>query len=437
MKIDPWAATQYSDYTKLKQEFGIEDIDISSLPNPNKLLRRGVVFGQRGFSSILDALKKKKKFAIMTGLVPSGPMHIGHKLVIDQVIYFQSLGAEVFIAVADIEAYAVRNINFKLGEKIAIDDYIVNYIALGLKNENCQIYFQSKRKEVKDLGIELARKTNLSEMKAIYGFADDTNIGHLFSPLIQVGDILHVQLEKFGGPKPTIVPVGVDQDPHIRLTRELAFSTRLYNVLETKDGIGIFVKGEEEDVEKLLNKAEEKALSLGFKNLKKIPTYRALYITDGKKEDIKNIDEELINLEFELGYYGFYLPSATYNRFMTGLTGDKMSSSKPETCIFLNEKTETAIKKVKGCKTGGGTSIEEQRKYGGKPEQCIVFELLLYHFIEDDNELEEIFKECKNGDLLCGRCKEIACDRVKNFLNEMNEKREIAKEKINEYVVED
>jgi len=30
------------------------------------------------------------------------------------------------------------------------------------------------------------------------------------------------QLEDFGGPKPTAVPVGVDQDPHLRFTRDLS-----------------------------------------------------------------------------------------------------------------------------------------------------------------------------------------------------------------------
>ena len=44
-------------------------------------------------------------------------------------------------------------------------------------------------------------------------FSGSTNISHLYVPLIQVADILHPQLEEFGGPKPTVVPVGPDQDP--------------------------------------------------------------------------------------------------------------------------------------------------------------------------------------------------------------------------------
>ena len=235
MKIDPWSSTQYEDYLRLREEFGIEDFNFPDLPNPHRLIRRGVIFGHRGFDSIMDAIKYKKPWCILTGLAPSGKMHIGHKMTIDQVLYFQSIGAEIFLAVADIESLGVRGMPLEKGRELAINEYILNYIALGLKPENTQIYFQSKREAVKDLAYLMGNKTNWAEMRAIYGFDDSTNMTHVYSPLVQVGDILHVQLEKYGGPRPTLVPVGVDQDPHIRLTRNLAFSFRLFNVTVTKD----------------------------------------------------------------------------------------------------------------------------------------------------------------------------------------------------------
>ncbi len=45
---------------------------------------------------------------------------------------------------------------------------------------------------------------------------------HVQAPLVQVGDILHPQTDEYGGLRPIVVPVGVDQDPHLRLTRGLA-----------------------------------------------------------------------------------------------------------------------------------------------------------------------------------------------------------------------
>ena len=56
-------------------------------------------------------------------------------------------------------------------------------------------------------------------LRAIYG---ERQVGLYMSALIQAGDILMPQLPEFGGPKPVIVPVGADQDPHIRLSRDLA-----------------------------------------------------------------------------------------------------------------------------------------------------------------------------------------------------------------------
>ncbi|KAA0007842.1 MAG: tryptophan--tRNA ligase, partial [Thermoplasmata archaeon] len=196
IRIDPWSSKQY-DYEKLYQ-FGIEDFknEWKDLPSPPFFFRRGIVFGHRDFHRIKDAIKKKKPWVILTGLMPSGKMHLGHKIVIDQVIYYQSIGADIHIAVADIEAYATRGYSLKQAEKIAIEEYISNYIALGLKP--CHIYFQSKNNDVKDMAYLLAKKANLSQTTAIYGFTGSTNMAHVFAPFIQAGDILHVQLAAYG-----------------------------------------------------------------------------------------------------------------------------------------------------------------------------------------------------------------------------------------------
>lgn len=433
LRIDPWSSTQYKDYIRLREEFGIQEFNFELTKAP-KLFRRKVILGHRGFESVYKAIKKNKKFIVLTGLMPSGKMHLGHKMTIDQVIYYQSLGADVFIAIADIEAYATRGVKFEQAREIAITEYLLNYIALGLKP--CQVYFQTKRKEVLELAYQLALKTNLSEMKSIYGFDDSTNMCHIFAPLVQAGDILHVQLHKYCSPHPTIVPVGVDQDPHIRFTRDLVDAHRLFGVIQTKDKkIGLFLKTEE-GVQELLKACEEQLYKLGYKELKKIPEYKAIYIQDAKEEELLELNEALLNIELEFKGYGFYSPAATYHRLITGLTGDKMSSSKPESAIFLNDTVEEACAKVKNAKTGGAVSLKEQYTHGGKPEDCTVFELLLYHLIEDDKELEEIYKSCKEGKLGCGKCKEYAMQLTKEFLLELQDKRAQSKNKIKEYLVD-
>ena len=189
--------------------------------------------------------------------MPSGKMHLGHKIVIDQVIYYQSIGADITIAVADIEAFATRGYSIQTASHLAFEEYILNYIALGLRP--CRIYFQSKNELVKDLGYFLAKKANLSQVNAIYGFTGTTNMAHVFAPFVQTGDILHVQLNPYGSARPTLVPVGADQDPHIRFCRDIADSHRLYSIIpqSESDIVGVFVKGDAECILELLDRAVE------------------------------------------------------------------------------------------------------------------------------------------------------------------------------------
>ena len=164
---------------------------------------------------------------MMTGLMPSGKFHFGHKMVADQVIFYQKLGAKVYLAVADVEAYNSRNPNMKELRKVAIQEYLTNYVALGLDLSKCDFYFQSARSldgaksnAYYSLANMFGRHVTYNEFKAVYG---DVDPGKLSSSLLQAADMLHVQVAPFSKkPVPVIVPVGADQDPHLRLARDLA-----------------------------------------------------------------------------------------------------------------------------------------------------------------------------------------------------------------------
>jgi len=423
--INPWSSQQYKDYAKLRDQFGIQEFKFD-LPDAPPIFRRGVIFGHRGFEYIYRSIMKKEKFGVLTGLMPSGKMHFGHKMTIDQVAYYQRMGADVHIAVADIEAYASRGISLEKAKEIALEEYVPSYIALGLDPERTEVYFQSRRIEVKDIAWKLSRKVNLSEFLAIYGFSGETNMTHIFSPLIQVGDILHVQYEKFGGRRPIIVPVGVDQDPHMRLTRDIVDRWRMFSISPQDRGLGVFYKGE--DVRKKLERAREMLKERGYKKFEMNIPYKALYILDAGKEDYLEVESTLISLEEEFNPNVFYPPAATYHRLMTGLTGGKMSSSIPESAIFLTDTPEEAKKKVRNAKTGGRATLEEQRKYGGEPEKCTIYELFVYHLVEDDSHLREIYESCRSGERACGHCKKEAAELLGVWLEEFHERREWAKD---------
>lgn len=370
LEINPWGTEDVKDYEKLAKEFGIQPFAplLKRMRQPHLLMRRGLVFGHRDFDKILDALKRKESYAMMTGLMPSGKFHLGHKILAEQIIYHQQvLGGKVFLCVADIEAYNMRLNNMEALRKTAIEEYLLNYIALGLKPKNCDFYFQSERSKDPDhanafyrLAGMAARKTTFNEMRAIYG---EISPGKVMSVMIQVSDILHPMLPEFGGYRHVVVPVGVDQLNHLNLTRDIAAR---------------FTKSKE---------------------------------------------------------FKFTPPSSTYHKFIKGLKGGKMSSSDPYSYIALTDNPKTVREKImKYAFSGGRETIKKHRELGGNPDIDVSYQYLYTQFEPDDRKIKKIYDDYKSGKLLTGELKEILIEKLIEFLEKHNEKREKARDKISEFL---
>ncbi len=131
---------------------------------------------------------------------------------------------------------------------------------------------------------------------------------------------------------------------------------------------------------------------------------------------------------------GFYKPAQIHSRFLPGLgVGGKMSSSMPETCIFLKDPPKLAQKKVMNAYTGGQATIEEQKKLGGNPSICSIYYYESFLFEPDDTRLKTIEEDCRSGSLLCGEHKQMLAEKVKKFLLEHQEKREKLKDNLQDY----
>ena len=77
---------------KLVRDFGaglIEDIEKDKLPN-FYTFQRGLFYSHRDFNHFMEAIKKRKKVAIATGVNASGKLHIGHKMVFDTILFIAS-----------------------------------------------------------------------------------------------------------------------------------------------------------------------------------------------------------------------------------------------------------------------------------------------------------------------------------------------------------
>ena len=456
--LDPWASAGIDDYSKLFEEFGIQPFDelLPYVPDPCPFMRRRIIFGHRGYEPVLDAIVNGKPFAVMSGFMPSGRNHLGNKMVMEEIIWHQRMGGDAFVGIADMEAHSVRGMSWKDCRRIGVEDYVLSLIALGFEPGG-HIYYQSECSDVRDLAFELGTKTNVSELSAIYGFSGETSIAHLQSALVQSADILQPQIGRYGGPKPVVIPVGADQDPHIRLVRGLASKMRMfrceirsvqntqhYASVESANGVrisrhevyestGQYISVRGKSAPKAAMAAAASAINgMGY-DVKQYEEHLDIFADSVDARLFEMIESVVQRTELTFGGYGFVPPAATYHRFMSGLQGGKMSSSVPESIIALTEPPEDAFAKVKNAKTGGRMTLDEQKRLGGEPDKCTVYELLLFHLIPEDKEIVEIYHECKSGNRMCGPCKAYAAELMAEFLRGHQEEREIARERLGEY----
>ncbi|MHA2272586.1 MAG: tryptophan--tRNA ligase [Candidatus Hodarchaeales archaeon] len=211
------------DYQRLIDEFGIKHLNtvLAHIPenarHPYMSSFRDVMFGHIDLEPVAKAIIDKEPFGVMTGIKPSSAeYHIGSLITCSEVVYFQNMGGEVFFCIADLESYADGRTPLKEAEENAIEN-IADILALGLDLENAYIYRQSQEPLVQRFGFLFSSHVTYNMMRAIYG---EKPFGMYMSALIQAGDILLPQLLR--GPMPTVTPIGADQAPHARLTRDIA-----------------------------------------------------------------------------------------------------------------------------------------------------------------------------------------------------------------------
>jgi tryptophanyl-tRNA synthetase len=483
--LDPWGSSTIDDYPKLFEQFGIEEFDESEVPNAHFLMRRGAIFGHREYDRVREAMANDEPFAALSGFMPTGDPHIGHKLVFDELIWHQQQGGEVYGLIADMEAHSARGMSWDDIDEHA-RSYLLSLLALGFDAEEGELYRQSDNRVLQDLAFEIGSTTNFSEFEAIYGFGGETNVSHMQSVVTQLADILYPQLDE---PMPTVIPVGPDQDPHVRFARDAATRMRyfkvteafasfeldaderalfraLYDALAADDTVETDDLRCEDTAEHLqafdadADEATRVSLARKLENAGKEPIRPRVRFLDrnaneaafdalaerisGEKRrydahidtfDLspEAADELAREVEIDHDGYGFHTPSSIYHRFMTGLTGGKMSSSIPASHISLLDDPEDGYDKVMSATTGGRTTAEEQRELGGEPDECPVYELYAYLLAEDDDELAaRVYEECADGDRLCGGCKEQAATLMKEFLADHQEKREEAEAMLEE-----
>ena len=230
---------------------------------------KGIVHSHRDFDGFFSALKKGEKCAIVSGLNASGTIHLGHKPVFDTNLFFQKkYGVPIFIPISDDESYVAGKVKsqeeaLEYSKKLARE-----LLAYGFEPDKTFFIIDQIYTNIYNFAIKLSRRVNYSEIKASYGYKPEDNIGLHFYPSVQSAHILLPQEIK--GIKNVLVPIGPDEDAHIRIGRDIAGRMK-YNkpsILHIKffpglDGEkmsksknnAIFFSDDEKTIRKKINKA--------------------------------------------------------------------------------------------------------------------------------------------------------------------------------------
>ncbi|MEN3048327.1 MAG: tryptophan--tRNA ligase [Candidatus Caldarchaeales archaeon] len=207
---------------KLLEEFGLTELEPGDLPIDHHFVRRGIIFSARTKEELRAAIAQTGYY-VLTGIMPSSDrIHLGTMAVVEAVKCFASKAKFTVLLVADLESLATRNVGLEEGRRIALENHIPTYLALGIDPERTVFYFQSENIDVHRIAADAAREITLNEFRAVYGNAEPSRI---VSSLYQIGDVLFPQL---AFDLPGVIPVGLDQDPHLRLARDYVRRTPFF-----------------------------------------------------------------------------------------------------------------------------------------------------------------------------------------------------------------
>ncbi|MFC6837138.1 tryptophan--tRNA ligase [Halomarina ordinaria] len=215
------------DYETPVERFGaaeLTDDHLARFPQPpHPMLRRGVFYAGRDVDALLDACESEAPLSVVTGVGPSGPMHLGHVLPFYVAKWLQAAtGAHVYLPLSDDEKYLTRDLSLA-DVRWYTRENLRDLLAVGFDPERTRIVVDTADADVVyPLATALSKHLTPATVEAVYGAPDSAGAG--FYPAVQATHLLLPQFVR--GPHTTTVPIAVDQDPHVRLARDLAAKER-------------------------------------------------------------------------------------------------------------------------------------------------------------------------------------------------------------------
>jgi len=229
--VTPYGAEGEIDYDKLIKEFGVSKIDAKLLDRIKKhtkelhfMIRRGIFFAHRDMNWLLDEYEKGNKFFLYTGRASSkgSKVHLGHLIPWIICKWLQDkFDAEFWFQFPDEEKFLYKpDVTLEDTEKATRED-MLDVIALGFNPQKTHFLVDTKHAGIMYReACRVAKKITFSTIKASFGFTDSSNIGSIFYTSMQAVPAFLPSVLK-GKNIPCLIPLGVDQDPHFRISRDV------------------------------------------------------------------------------------------------------------------------------------------------------------------------------------------------------------------------
>jgi tryptophanyl-tRNA synthetase len=155
---------------------------------------------------------------ILSGIQPSGNLHIGNYFgMMKPMIEYQAKG-DLFCFIANLHALTTITDGKKLKEYTL--QAAMDFLALGIDPQKSTFWVQSDVPEINELAWYLSNVTPVGLLERSHSYKDKlakgipANGGLFFYPVLMAADILAVQSD--------VVPVGRDQKQHVEITRDIA-----------------------------------------------------------------------------------------------------------------------------------------------------------------------------------------------------------------------
>jgi len=173
-------------------------------------------------ASLAEAVERDPgTFRMLTGDRPTGPLHLGHYFgSLENRVRLQDAGTDLLVLIADYQALTDRSASAGLPEIVI--GLVADYLAVGIDPDRSIIFAHSQVEPLNQLLLpflslvsvaEIGRNPTVKDEVAASGSTAISGLMFTY-PVHQAADILSCRA--------TVVPVGLDQLPHLELTRTIA-----------------------------------------------------------------------------------------------------------------------------------------------------------------------------------------------------------------------